>query len=130
MNAPPPDGPTPFERIGGDTRVRALADRFYDLMESDPRYSRLRAMHGEDLAPMRHALAGFLTGWLGGPRDWFQTGRCIMSAHRGMAVTPATAGAWLHAMGRAMADTDVPPPVANQMRHAFARMAAAMIVAE
>ena len=28
--------PTPFERLGGEAGVRALVDRFYDLMDLEP----------------------------------------------------------------------------------------------
>jgi len=129
MTGPLPDSTTPFALIGGDARVRALVDRFYDLVEAEPRYAALRAMHGADLSAVRESLTGFLTGWLGGPRDWFMAegGRCIMSAHGGLGVSSATAGQWLHAMVRAMEDADVPPPVAGRMRQSFSRMAAAMI---
>jgi len=34
---------TPFEWIGGEVRVKALAERFYDLMDLEPGYSALRA---------------------------------------------------------------------------------------
>jgi hemoglobin len=119
---------TPFDMIGGVSAVSALVERFYDLMDADPRYRELRAMHAEDLGPMRTSLTGFLTAWLGGPRDWFENnpGKCVMSAHAPFDIGPEAAGQWIHAMGRAMADTGVDPKLAALMSDAFERMAGAM----
>ena len=58
---------TPFEWIGGEARVKALVERFYDLMDLEPAYRELRAAHGSDLASARDKLFWFLCGWLGGP---------------------------------------------------------------
>ena len=44
---------TPYERIGGETRVRALVDRFYDLMDLEPRMRSCARVHGNDLADTR-----------------------------------------------------------------------------
>ena len=41
---------TPFEWIGGEDKVKALVERFYDLMELEPKYAELRAAHGPDLS--------------------------------------------------------------------------------
>jgi len=103
-NRPKPQ--TPFERLGGHETLRAICDRFYDLMDGDPAYAELRAIHAPDLAPMRAALPAFLTGWTGGPRDWFEAnpGRCMMSVHAPFTITPALAGQWADAMKRAIAD--------------------------
>lgn len=95
---------TPYERLGGRAVIEAIAERFYDLMDSDPAYADLRAMHAADLGPMRQSLAGFLTGWSGGPRDWFASGKCMMSLHRGLPIARATADQWADAMRRAIAD--------------------------
>lgn len=119
---------TPFDRIGGETEIRRLVDRFYDLMESDPAYAELRAMHGADLFPMRVSLTGYLTAWMGGPTHWYE-GReksCIMSLHRGLGIDRATAGQWIHAMGRAARDTINDPPFVQSMAQAMAHMSAAM----
>ncbi|WP_374574727.1 group II truncated hemoglobin [Phenylobacterium sp.] len=115
---------TPFHRIGEQPAIRRLVDRFYDLMETDPAYAELRAMHAPDLAPMRGSLAGFLTGWLGGPRDWFEANRgvCMMSLHARVGVSAATARQWREAMARALADTGVDRGLAAQINAAFARM--------
>mgnify|MGYP002130895865 CR=1 FL=1 len=72
---------SPFEQIGGHAAMQAITERFYDLMDRDPAYAELRAIHAADLAPMRAALPRFLAGWAGGPRDWFEAnpGKCMVS---------------------------------------------------
>jgi hemoglobin len=119
---------TLFDMAGGTAGVRAFVNRFYDLMETEPRYAALRAIHAPDLGPMRSSLAGFLTAWLGGPRDWFETrpGVCMMSAHAPVPVTPETAGQWTEAMARALTDTRIDAELAERMNEAFERMAQVM----
>lgn len=99
--------PLPFETIGGRAPIARLVDRFYDIMESDPAYAELRAMHAADLGPMRESLTDFLVAWMGGPRDWFtkRPNACIMSDHVTLnGMTRDTARQWMDAMTRAMAD--------------------------
>lgn len=119
---------TPFDLMGGAGPVRALVERFYDLMDSEPAFAALRAMHAADLGPMRESLSGFLTGWLGGPRDWFAAhpGVCMMSAHRALPITRETATQWIEAMGRALEDSEVEPGLAGDILNAFGRMATNM----
>lgn len=120
---------TPFDLLGGHDTIRAIVDRFYDLMESDPAYAELRAMHAPDLSRMRRSLTGFLTGWSGGPRDWFDQnpGKCMMSAHKPYAISTAAAGQWADAMQRAIADTAAPDgAVARQLADVLTRMAEGM----
>jgi hemoglobin len=97
---------TPFYRLGGHETMQAICNRFYDLMDSDPAYAELRAMHAPDLTHMRKSLAGFLAAWSGGPRDWFaeNPGKCMMSAHKPYAISPEVAAQWADAMKRAIAD--------------------------
>ena len=104
---------TPFYKLGGHDVMQAVVDRFYDLMESDPAYAELRAMHAPDLTPMRKGLTGFLTGWAGGPRDWFEAnpGRCMASVHKPFTISADVAGQWAEAMRRAI--TDVAPADEN-----------------
>ena len=53
---------TPFEWIGGEERVHALVERFYDLMDLEPRYAELRVAHGSALDDARQKLFWFLCG--------------------------------------------------------------------
>lgn len=119
---------TAFDQIGGAEPVAAMVNAFYDLMENDPAYARLRAIHAADLTPMRASLAGFITGWLGGPRDWFvqRPGACMMSLHRAMPIDAELGRQWVEAMTRAMAQVGIEPEMAEALREVFGRMSANM----
>ena len=56
-----------YERLGGAVGVRAIVDRFYDLMDDERDASALRALHSASLVESREKLFEFLSGWLGGP---------------------------------------------------------------
>lgn len=116
---------TPYDLVGGAEVVRAIVDRFYDEMESDPAFAELRALHAPDLLPMRISLAGFLVAWLGGPRDWFtdNPGKCMMSVHKPIRIDGTTAAQWAEAMRRAIAASPVEPDLGGKMADALADLA-------
>ena len=121
---------TPFYRLGGHPTMSAITDRFYDLMDSDPTYAELRALHAPDLAPMRASLPAFLAGWAGGPRDWFEAnpGRCMMSIHRRFTIDAKVARQWAEAMRRAITDVVPADPVlAKAMAGVLEEMALGMV---
>ena len=120
---------SPYDRIGGLDVLRRITDRFYDLMESEPAFTALRAMHAADLAPMREALPLFLAGWSGGPRTWWDAnpGKCMVSMHTRFGIDKTTAGQWADAMRQAIAD--VAPPdtaIADALADVLNRMALGM----
>lgn len=121
---------TPFYRLGGHATMQAICNRFYDLMDTDPAYAELRAMHAPDLARMKQSLAGFLAAWAGGPRDWFEQnpGKCMMSAHKPYVINKQVAGQWGDAMKRAVAEvTCDDPALAKAMGGALDELAHNMI---
>lgn len=118
---------TPYQRIGGAGAVRALVARFYDVMDGDPDFARLRSIHADDLAPMRTSLAGFLSGWMGGPRDWFSSGKCVMSAHAPFAIDGDLRDQWLAAMRIALADVVPDADLRALLDGGFARVADRMV---
>lgn len=123
-----PEAPvqSPFERVGGHAALQAITNRFYDLMEQDPAYAELRAMHAADLAPMRESLPLFLAGWAGGPRDWFEAnpGKCMMSMHAPFPIGRQTAEQWAEAMTRAIAETELADrEMGDAMAEVLGRMA-------
>ena len=124
-----PKPTTAYEVIGGAEPVARIVNRFYDLVETDPAYARLRDLHAPDLAPMRASLTGFLTAWMGGPRDWFENREktCMMTLHRPLKIDEGVAAEWVGAMSRAVDDCEIEPDFAKQLTDVFTRMCAGMV---
>ena len=59
------DAATPYDEIGGDERVRELAETFYDVIEETSPL--LREMLPANTANTRQKFYMYLSGWLGGP---------------------------------------------------------------
>jgi hemoglobin len=97
---------TPFELLGGVEGVRALVDRFYDLMDLEPGFAGLRALHPATLEGSRDKLAWFLTGWLGGPDLYIERfGHPRLRArHLPYSIGVSERDQWLACMGLAMAE--------------------------
>ena len=64
--------PTLFDIIGGEARLREVGDRFYDLLDLEPQFAALRAMHPPSLDGSRDKLFWFLSGWSGGPNHYIE----------------------------------------------------------
>ncbi len=112
---------TPYQRIGGEPAVHALVDRFYDLMELDPAYAALRAMHPADLQRSRDKLHWFLCGWLGGPahyEDRFGHPR-LRARHLPFAIGIAERDQWMACMVQAMVEQQLDPALAERLQAAF-----------
>jgi len=112
---------TPFEWIGGEVRVRALVDRFYDLMDLEPGYRVLRASHGSTLDGARDKLLWFLCGWLGGPdhyQERFGHPRLRMR-HMPFSIGIEERDQWLACMAQAMTETGVDLVLRERLQQSF-----------
>jgi hemoglobin len=118
---PAPAGPTPYERLGGEPGVRALVDRFYDLMDLEPRFAELRALHPSTLEGSRDKLFWFLCGWLGGPNHYIERfGHPRLRArHLPYAIGIAERDQWMACMLQAMAEQQVDEALAQRLAEAL-----------
>jgi len=119
---------TPYELLGGSDRVRALAERFYDVMSvREPELARLHPCtpDGKVAQPSRDRFALFLIGWLGGPNDYIeQHGHPrLRMRHRTVAVNVAMRDAWLRCMTAAMDELHVTDEVRAFLDARFADVA-------
>lgn len=111
----------PFDRIGGETQVRALVDRFYDLMDIEPQFALLRSVHGSSLEHARERLFWFLCGWLGGPQLYTErVGHPMLRArHLPFSIGIAERDQWLACMSQAMRETEVPEALRERLEKSF-----------
>jgi hemoglobin len=112
---------TPYEWIGGEARVQALVDRFYDLMDLEPQYAELRQVHGSVLDEARQKLFWFLCGWLGGPpyfTDRFGHPR-LKARHMPFRIGVVERDQWLACMDQAMRETGVPAELHERLNKSF-----------
>jgi hemoglobin len=104
---------TPFDRLGGETAVRALVERFYDAMDqSEPELARLHPLDdGRVSRVSRDRFALFLIGWLGGPQDYMRIHGHprLRMRHAHVPVTVAMRDAWLRSMNVALAHPSITP---------------------
>ena len=112
---------TAFDRVGGEARVRALVDRFYDLMDLEPAYAELRAVHPSTLEGSRDKLFWFLCGWLGGPSHYTDRfGHPMLRArHLPFAIGIRERDQWMHCMQQAMAEVGLEPEFAQRLSASF-----------
>lgn len=112
---------TPYDLIGGEAAVRALTDRFYDLMDLEPRFAELRAMHPEDMAGARDNLFWFLSGWLGGPQLFVERKGHPMLRRRHMpfSIGEKERDQWVQCMVQAMEEESVDDALRTRLAVSF-----------
>ena len=116
---------TAFEWIGGEAAIRAMVDRFYDLMDLEPAYAQLRSLHPTPLDGSRDKLYWFLCGWMGGPQHYTERfGHPRLRArHMPYAIGVAERDQWMACMRQAMEEIEVPQGLRMGLTQAFQKTA-------
>ena len=114
-----------YDAIGGETGVRRLVDRFYDLMESAPEAVHVRALHATSLRQSREKLFLFLTGWMGGPQLYIEKHGHprLRMRHFPFAIASRERDEWLWCMNHAINEHDMPAPLKTMLKEKFSDLA-------
>jgi hemoglobin len=112
---------TAYTLLGGESAVRALVDRFYDLMDLEPGYAGIRRLHPSTLEGSRDKLYWFLCGWLGGPDRYIERlGHPRLRArHLPYGIGIAERDQWLACMTQALRECGVDAALAERLHAAF-----------
>lgn len=113
--------PSAFDLVGGEVRVRELVDRFYDLMDLEPEFAGIRALHPASLEGSRDKLFWFLCGWLGGPDHYIERfGHPRLRArHLPFAIASSERDQWVRCIAWAMEDVGLPLALRERLAASF-----------
>ena len=118
---------TPYQ-IMGEEGIRTLTSTFYDIMDTLPEASGLRAMHASNLSPMKAKLAEYLIGWMGGPplyADKYGT-VCMTTPHEPFHIGPEERDQWLLCMDKALVQTGASEELVDMLKVPMFRIADAI----
>jgi hemoglobin len=119
------DSDSPYARMGGEAAVRALVERFYELMDTLHEAWEIRKLHPQDLTGSRDKLFKFLSGWLGGPPLYVrESGHPMLRRrHLPFAIDAQARDQWMLCMNQALDEVVEDEQLRAGVRHAFDQLA-------
>lgn len=119
------DETTIYEQLGGESGVRAIVDRFYDLMDELTEARIIRELHPKDLSESRDKLFMFLSGFYGGPSLYIQKhGHPMLRArHLPFPIGDQERDQWLLCMNQALDELVTDEKLIEHLKGTFARTA-------
>ncbi len=110
-----------YELLGGETGVRTLVDRFYDLMDSSPEAAQIRAIHPKSLKQSREKLFLFLSGWSGGPQTYIETRGhpALRMRHAPFSIGETESSQWEWCMHKALDEMEIHEQVREYLKGHF-----------
>ena len=120
--------PSLYELIGGETGLKSLVNRFYDLMDSASEAKRVRAIHPDELIQSREKLFMFLSGWSGGPGLYVEKigPPRLRQRHMPFPIGKAERDEWLWCMNKAVEECGFDAPLAEHLMERFTQIANSM----
>ena len=120
-----PERKVPYEMLGGEEGVRALAREFYNVMDQLEEAETIRNMHNENLEEIQEKLYMYLSGWLGGPGLYVkETGSiCLTQPHAAYPIGEAERDQWLLCMEKALENRGVSEELREMLRQPFFNVA-------
>lgn len=120
---------TPYELLGKEEGIRALANAFYDIMDENTEAETIRKMHAESMNDIKQKLFEYLNGWLGGPHLYKQKyGKiCLTDPHKPYAIGTAERDQWLTCFEKALDRVGASDEVKEMVKEPIFRMADFMV---
>ena len=114
-----------YERIGGEAGLKALVERFYDIIDSAPEATQLRALHPKSLRQSREKFFMFLSGWTGGPQLYLEKygHPRLRMRHMPFSIGAVERDQWIWCMHKALDESKIDPRVVEYLKTRFAETA-------
>ncbi|MGI9280375.1 MAG: group II truncated hemoglobin [Endozoicomonas sp.] len=116
---------SPYELLGGEEKVRALAKAFYQAMDETTEAKAIRQMHARNLEDVEQRLFEYLSGWLGGPGLYLEKHGtvCLTSPHKPYQINASHRDQWLLCMEIALEKIEASETVKNMLKEPMFRLA-------
>lgn len=117
--------PTLYDQLGGESTIRALTTRFYEIMDTDPAVRTIRDLHPPQLASSEQKLFEFLSGWSGGPQLFVEKygHPRLRGRHMPFPIGVEERDQWLACMQQAIQETVADTALQNKLYFQFAQLA-------
>ncbi len=119
------------DEIGGEEIVRALVERFYDLIETHPRGRSILELHmdGHGVAHSRIEQFNFLCGFMGGRKYYLEKHHHLnlKQMHEHISITQSHADDWLFCMNLALDEVAIAVSSKTRLMEAFERVAISLV---
>ena len=111
-----------YELLGGETGVRKLVDRFYDLMDASPEAAQIRSIHPKSLKQSREKLFMFLSGWSGGPQLYIESRGhpALRMRHAPFSIGETESSQWAWCIHKALDEMEIDAAVRDYLKSHFA----------
>ncbi len=105
------DFDTPFDALGGESTIRSIVERFYDIVDAEA--PNVRALLPKDDSLTRDKLFEYLVEWTGGPALYSSTrGHPRMRMrHMPFAIGASEVESWLECFNKSLDENSVKGPV-------------------
>jgi len=114
-----------YELIGGEAGLKALVEGFYDIIDSAPEATQLRALHPKSLRQSREKFFMFLSGWTGGPQLYLEKygHPRLRMRHMPFSIGAVERDQWIWCMHKALDESKIDPRVVEYLKTRFAETA-------
>ncbi len=120
---------TPYELLGKEEGIKALANAFYDIMDETIEAETIRNMHAKSMDDIKQKLFEYLNGWLGGPHLYQKKyGKiCLTDPHKPYAISNAERDQWLLCFDKALDRVGASEEAKQMIKEPIFRMADFMV---
>ena len=107
--------------MGGETGVRYLVNRFYDLIDTSPEAVQIRALLPKTLERPREKLFMFLSGWSGGPQLYIEKygHPRLRMRHMPFSIGETERDQWVWCMHKALDEMELDAAVRDYLKGHF-----------
>ena len=113
--------PSLYELMGGETGVRNLVNRFYDLIDTSPEAAQIRGLLPKTLERPREKLFMFLSGWSGGPQLYIEKygHPRLRMRHMPFSIGETERDQWVWCMHKALDEMELDAAVRDYLKGHF-----------